>query len=73
VYGGILSDLGYRGVKRQFKSQAPGVYRPNFTNRAKTVHVKDGIEGKRLRLERDVLSQFRGAGAVFLEAFSSSR
>lgn len=73
AHGGILSDLWYRGVNRRFDFQAPGVYRPNFTNRAKTVHVKDGIEGKRLRLERDVLSQFRGAGAVFLEAFSKTQ
>lgn len=28
---GMLSHLWYRGVNRHFDSQAPGVYRPDFT------------------------------------------
>ena len=64
--GGMLSDLWYRGVNRHFDYQAPGVYRNEFTTRAELVVAHDSIEGKRLRLERDLLSQFRGAGAAFL-------
>src|SRR5262249_26892558 len=32
---GFLSQLWYRGVHRVFDVQAPGVYRPAFTNRAR--------------------------------------
>jgi FRG domain-containing protein len=71
--GGMLSDLWYRGVNRHFDSQAPGVYRHSFTERAKKIEAKDSIEGKRLRLERDTVSQFRSAGAAFLEGFSKAQ
>ena len=63
----MLSDLWYRGVNRHFDSQVPGVYRPNFTARAAALEGTKALEEKRLELERNMLSQFRGAGAQFLE------
>jgi hypothetical protein len=69
----MLSDFWYRGVNRHFDSQAPGVYRPGFSKRAESMKIKDNIEGKRLRLERDAISQFRSAGAAFLGGFSRTQ
>jgi hypothetical protein len=71
--GGMLSDLWYRGVNRHFDNQLPGVYRLTFTNRAEKIVAKDSIEGKRLRLERDTVSQFRSAGAAFLQGLSRTQ
>jgi len=73
INGGMLSDLWYRGVNQEFNVQAPGVYRPGFTNRAKGKVLKESIEGKRLRLERDAISQFRSAGAAFLQGLSRTQ
>jgi hypothetical protein len=73
INGGMLSDLWYRGANQHFDVQAPGVYRPGFTKRAQSIVLKDSIEGKRLRLERDAISQFRSAGAAFLEGFSRTQ
>jgi hypothetical protein len=70
---GMLSELWYRGVNTAYASQAPGVYRPGFTDRAKRLNVKGGVENKRLRLERDMLSQFRTAGAAFLTGYSRTQ
>jgi hypothetical protein len=64
---GFLSQLWYRGVNQHFPTQAPGVYRHNFTTRAQTLYTHESLEERRLRLEREMLSQFRTAGAVFLE------
>jgi FRG domain len=66
---GMLSDLWYRGVNRHFDSQAPGVYRPDFTNRAEKLTAKEDLEDKRLRLEREMISTFRVAGAAFLSEY----
>jgi hypothetical protein len=66
---GMLSDLWYRGVNQHFDSQAPGVYRQDFTNRAEKVMTKGDLEDKRLRLERDMISNFRVAGAAFLSQY----
>ncbi len=63
----MLSQLWYRGVNANFPKQAPGVYRENFTKRAQRLKSNPGIEKKRLRLEREMLSQFRSAGATFLK------
>jgi len=71
--GGMLADLWYRGVNQHFDGQAPGVYRPSFTKRAESIVSNDSIEGKRLRLERDAISQFRSAGAAFLEGYSKAQ
>src|SRR2546423_1128078 len=67
---GMLSELWYRGVNTAYPHQAPGVYRPGFTERAKSLKVAGGLEQKRLRLERDMLSQFRTAGAAFLSGYN---
>jgi hypothetical protein len=71
---GMLSDLWYRGVSKQYPHQAPGVYRENFSARAK--HLEPGgsdMEKKRLYLERYMVSQFRTAGAPFLEGYSAAQ
>jgi hypothetical protein len=67
---GMLSNLWYRGVNQQFDSQAPGVYRPDFTKRAEKYTVKEDVEDKRLRLEREMISNFRVVGAAFLSQYS---
>ena len=66
---GMLSHLWYRGVNQHFDSQAPGVYRPDFTKRAEKFTTKEDLEDKRLRLERDMISAFRVAGAAFLSQY----
>jgi FRG domain len=69
---GFLSQLWYRGVNQQFPCQVPGVYRKDFTNRAEKLKLETikHIEGKRLHLEREMLAQFRSAGAPFLQDIS---
>ena len=67
---GMLSDLWYRGVNMHFDDQAPGVYREDFTERAAKVKVRGDLEEKRLRLERNMISNFRTAGAAFLSNYS---
>jgi hypothetical protein len=69
---GMLSNLWYRGVNKPFDSQAPGVYRENFTKRAEQFKTSEDLEGKRLRLERDMISNFRAAGAAFLSKYSQT-
>lgn len=71
--GGMLSDLWYRGVNARFDHQAPGVYRTGFTARASEFNRTANLEGKRLRLEREMISQFRSAGAAFLEKNSRTQ
>lgn len=68
----MQSDLWYRGVNKQFERLEPGVYRKNFTDRAAKLSGSN-LEEKRLRLERDMLSQFRTGGAAFLEGFSRAQ
>jgi hypothetical protein len=71
---GMLSDLWYRGVSKQYVHQAPGVYRDNFTQRAQ--YLEPGgtdMEKKRLFLERYMISQFRTAGAPFLEGYDTTQ
>lgn len=70
---GMLSELWYRGVNREHPHQAPGVYRDDFTKRANELKVKVTDEEKRLRLEREILSQFRTAGAAFLEGYTRTQ
>lgn len=67
---GMLSDLWYRGVNQHFDSQVPGAYRPDFTKRAEKFTSKEDREGKRLRLEREMISNFRVAGAAFLHNYN---
>ena len=62
---GMLSNLWYRGTNTYFDAQRPGVYRDKFTSRAAQINIKGDIEEKRLRLERDMISNFRSAGAAF--------
>jgi hypothetical protein len=68
---GFLSQLWYRGVNQGFGDQRPGVYRDAFSSRASKLALDKAKapdeEDKRLHLEREVLSQFRSAGAVFLQ------
>ena len=67
---GMLSNLWYRGVNVHFDNQAPGIYRPSFAKRAEQFKIKGDLEDKCLRLERDMLSNFRTAGAAFLSKYS---
>jgi len=64
---GFLGQLWYRGVGQQFSAQVPGVYRPAFTERAKHQYNYGNLEARRLHLERDMLGDFRTAGAAFLD------
>ena len=68
---GMLSQLWYRGVNRGYPHQVPGAYRSNFTQRAAKFNYKTDkdIEDKRLRLERETISQFRTGGAAMLEDY----
>jgi hypothetical protein len=71
---GMLSDLWYRGVSNHYTNQIPGVYREKFSARAQ--HLEPGgkdMEKKRLYLERYLVSQFRSAGAPFLEGYSTTQ
>jgi len=67
---GFLGQLWYRGVNQQFPSLIPGVYRPSFTALAKRKYSYGNVEAKRLHLERDMLGDFRTAGAAFLDGAS---
>lgn len=71
---GMLSDLWYRGVSKHYPNQVPGVYRGKFGVRAQHLEVggKD-MERKRLYLERYMISQFRTAGAPFLEGYRNAQ
>ena len=66
--GGFLGQLWYRGVNQQFPSLIPGVYRPSFTAIAKGKYNYGTLEARRLHLERDMLGDFRTAGAAFFDA-----
>ena len=68
---GMLSQLWYRGVSSASHLLTPGVYREHFTERAKALYPKQDDEASRLRLEREMLSQFRTAGAAFLKSYSA--
>jgi hypothetical protein len=65
---GFIGCLWYRGVNDWFDAQVPGVYRKDFPERAKNQKLQQEtkIEDKRLHLEREMLGQFRSAGATFL-------
>jgi hypothetical protein len=66
---GFLSQLWYRGVNQEFEYQLPGVYRRDFTERAEKLRFgKPDKEDKRLRLECEMLEQFRSAGAMYLNS-----
>jgi hypothetical protein len=56
---GFLSELWYRGTKKKYPDERPGVYRDDFTQRAKKLWHGGNIEKKRLHLECHMLGQFR--------------
>jgi len=64
---GYLQQLWYRGVNQYFSVLVPGVYRSDFTKRARAHDGKLSAEDARLKLERSMLAEFRIAGAVFLQ------
>jgi hypothetical protein len=70
---GLLSQLWYRGVTSIGHELIPGVYRDSFTARARTLYPTYSVEDGRLRLEREMLSQFRTAGAPFLSNLSPTQ
>jgi len=67
---GALSQLWYRGVSQKYDKLLPGIYRDDFTERAKALLGESELEEKRLRLERETVSQFRTGGAQFLRSHS---
>ena len=67
---GYLSELWYRGDNKQHPDQRPGVYRDEFTHRAVALWTGGDKEKKRLNLERNMLAQFRSAGAGLLGGLS---
>lgn len=60
---GYHSGVWARGYAWTTFQLTPGVYRAPFTKRAETMYG-DGLEEKRLNLEREMLSAFRTAGAT---------
>jgi len=58
------SNIWYRGHSRRVFNLEPGVYRTAFTNAAKACYGRSDEE-KRLNLEREMLTEFRTAGATF--------
>ncbi len=68
--GGFLGQLWYRGVRHHSTTQIPRVYREAFTDRAERLNGKRNTEAKRLHLEREMLAEFRSAGAAFLSRLS---
>jgi FRG domain len=64
----FLGSIWFRGSGKIFKIPlVPGVYRDEFTNKAKTFHSGD-LENRRRHLERSILREFRTAGAPFFNA-----
>jgi hypothetical protein len=69
--GTFLSSTWFRGTGEIYKIPlAPGIYRENFTNRAKAIAKAFGwgLEKARQHLERSMLREFRTAGATFFDA-----
>jgi hypothetical protein len=69
---GFLSQLWYRGVQKYREALVPGVYRDDFTAAANQFKKDGDVEAKRLHLEREMLSQFRTAGAGFIRGSSQT-
>lgn len=59
---GYHSHAWFRGHSRRIYKLAPGVYREKFATRAESVYGENPEE-KRLNLEREMLMEFRTAGA----------
>jgi len=64
---GFHSHAWFRGHSKRSYELHPGVYRDDFTKRAQK-WVGSSLENKRLNLEREMLSEFRVAGATLLNA-----
>jgi hypothetical protein len=65
----FLSGVWFRGNGRLYPVPLrPGVYRDDFTNRAKKLTCGVNDEEKRLNLEREILYEFRASGAELLNA-----
>jgi len=60
---GYHSRVWFRGHSKRSYKLEPGVYRDEFTAQAQTMPGAN-LENKRLNLEREMLSEFRTAGAT---------
>lgn len=60
---GLLSEIWYRGVSQPYPHQTPGVYREEFSDRAKHLQVGGGIKKRRLYLECGISCGISGQGA----------
>jgi hypothetical protein len=64
-----LSGIWYRGMGTvRADALQPGVYREQFSQKAKS-RREQGIEEKRLNLEREMLNEFRTMGADYLKRY----
>ena len=63
---GFHSGMWARGHAKRTYSLEPGVYRESFTRRARTMYGMN-LESKRLNLEREMLTEFRTAGAALVK------
>ena len=63
---GYHQRVWFRGHSKRIYELEPGVYRDGFTARAKSMYGRD-LEEKRLNLEREMLGEFRTAGATFTD------
>ncbi len=62
------SEVWFRGAGKVYeKPLEPGVYRADFTKRAKNYHM-GSEEERRLQMERVMLDEFRTVGAAFFDA-----
>ena len=64
---GYHSHAWFRGHSKRTYKLEPGVYRPEFTKQAENIYGAD-IESKRLNLEREMLMEFRTAGASMINS-----
>jgi hypothetical protein len=62
---GYHSHAWFRGHSKRSYRLEPGVYRDDFTAQARSL-PGGNLENKRLNLEREMLSEFRTAGAALL-------
>jgi len=65
----FLSEIWFRGHGGVYPNPLrPGVYRDEFTKRAKVFKFGKDVEEKRLNVEQRMLAEFRASGAILFDA-----